>query len=438
MPMLPPQPVSLTCPNCGTNYQAPVFQLLDVGQAPELKQALLSGRVNVAVCPKCGAGGMLAAPMLYHDPAKQFFFALFPPEVKASPQEQEQFIGALTQLVMRDLPADAPKGYLLAPRRFMSLTTMLDTILEGEGISKAALEAQRQRTELLGRLLQTGDNEQELQKIVVENRDALDYEFFLTLSAYLDAAAQEQDQESLARFTKLREQLVALTGFNQGPGDDAEPDVTEAVTALLSVDEAGLPEAIADHRPSLDYTFYEALAQRIDQAHAEGDAAEVARIEARRDLIRDTAEQMDRDAQEIFDRAAQTLQAILDAGDTRAALLERREQLDEAFMLVVGANMQHAARAGDQQAAEQLAEIERLTQEIIQESLSPADRFVGQLLAAEKPQDATKLLRQNATIINTDFVKRLNELSEEMDTAGRKEMSDRLRQLGREAASMLF
>ena len=131
MPMLPPQPVSLTCPNCRTPFQTPVFQLIDVGQAPELKQALLSGRINVAVCPQCGTGGMLAAPLVYHDPAKQFFFALFPQEVKATPQEQEQFIGALSQFIMRDLPQDTPRGYLLTPRRFMSLTTMLDTILEG-------------------------------------------------------------------------------------------------------------------------------------------------------------------------------------------------------------------------------------------------------------------------------------------------------------------
>jgi hypothetical protein len=438
MPMLPPQPVSLTCPNCRTNYQAPVFQLIDVGQAPDMKQALLSGRVNVAICPKCGAGGMLAAPMLYHDPAKQFFFALFPQEVKATPQEQEQFIGALTQFVMRDLPEDAPKGYLLTPRRFISLTTMLDTILEGEGIPKAALEAQRKRTELLGRLLQAGDDEQELRKVVDTHKEAIDYEFLLTMAAYIEAAEQDQDQESYQRFTKLREQIVALTGINVEGDDEPEPSVAEAVDALLSVDEAGLPEAIADHRPVLDYAFYEALTERIDQAHAAGDAEAATRIEARRDLIRDTAEQMDREAQEIFNRAAQTLQAVLEADDTRAALVEQREQLDEAFMLVIGANLQHAARAGDQQTAERLMEIERLTREVIQEALSPEDRLIGQLLAAEQPQDATKLLRQNAALINSDFVKRINELSEEMASGGRKELSDRLRQLGREAASMLF
>ena len=439
MPMLPPQPVSLTCPNCRTTYQAQVFQLIDVGQAPELKQALLAGQINVAICPNCGAGGMLATPMVYHDPAKQFFFALFPPELKATPQEQEHFIGTLTQFVMRDLPADAPRGYLLTPRRFASLSALLDDILEGEGISKAALAAQRKRTELLARLLQAADDEQALQQLVTANKDALDYEFFLTIAAYIEAAEQDQDEESVRQLTELRDRLAALTGF-QAPATEAEvePDVNAAVEALLNAEEARLPEVIAEHRPALDYAFYETLADRIDAARDAGETDEVARLEARRDLIRDTVETMDRDARALFEEAARTLTEVLQADDLRAALVERREQLNEAFLMVVGFNAQQAERSGNRQLAERLAEIERLTPEVVQEGLSPEERLIGQLLAAEKPQDATKLLRQNAAAINADFVKKLNELGTQMDEAGRKEVAERLRQLGREAASMLF
>ncbi|MDQ5852452.1 MAG: CpXC domain-containing protein, partial [Chloroflexota bacterium] len=382
--------------------------------------------------------GMLAAPMLYHDPAKQFFFALFPPEVKATPQEQEQFIGALTQFVMRDLPPDAPKGYLLTPRRFISLTSMLDTILEGEGIPRAALEAQRKRTELLGRLLQAGDDEQALKQLVEANRAELDYEFFLTLAAYIEAAEQDQDAESVRRFTELRDRAMEWTGFDAQAEGLAEPDITQAIEALLNVEEARLPETIAEYRPVLDYEFYSALADQIDTARSAGETAEAARLEARRDLIRDTVEKMDRDAQALFEGAAQTLQEVLEADDPRAALVEHREQLNEAFLLVVGANAQQAQRTGNRELADRLAEIERLAVEVVQESLSPAERLIGQLLAAEKPQDATRLLRQNAAMINTDFVKRLNELADETDEAGRKEIAERLRQLGREAASMLF
>ena len=436
--MLPPQPVQIQCPNCRTNFQTPVFQLIDVGQAPELKQALLSGRINVAVCPQCGSGGMLQAPLLYHDPAKQFLFALFPPEVKATPQEQEQFIGALTQFVLRSLPQDAPKGYMLTPRRFISLTTMLDTILEGEGIPKAALEAQRRRTELLGQLLQAGDDEQALAKLADANKAELDYEFFLTIAAYIEAAQQDGDEETVARFTSLRDQLVQLTGFDASTEGLAEPDVAEAVEKLLEAEEARLPELIAEYRPILDYGFYEELATRIDAAQANGDTAGAGRLEARRDLIRDTVEAMDRDAQELFEGAAQALREVLAADDPRAALEAQREQLGEAFMLVTSLNAQQAEQSGNHAMAERLEQIQQLAVEVVQESLTPEERMIGQLLSAEKPQDATKLLRQNAAMITGDFVKRLNEMATEMEDAGRKELGDRLRQLGREAASMLF
>lgn len=439
MPTLPPQPVPIKCPNCGNQFQTPVFQLVDVGQQPELKQALLSGRLNVAVCPKCGAGGLLATPLVYHDPDKQLFFSLFPQEVAAKPEEQERFVGALQQIVMQNMSADKPKGYLLNPRKFITLTSMLDALLEAEGIPKEALIAQRKRTELLGRLLQTDEDQAAFDKLVAENRDALDYEFFVTLSAYIEASEAEQDQESFERFTTLRDRLVELTGFDEAIGDgEAEPGVDEAVEALLAAEESALPEQIAEYRPAIDYDFYAALTDRAETARDAGDAAEAERIETRRNLILETVERMDREAQQMFEGAAQTLREVVQAEDLRAALTERRDQLNEAFMMVIAANKDSALRAGQPEIVQRLEEIEQLAVEVVQESLSPEERFIGQLLSAETPQDATKLLRQNAAKITPDLVKRLNELSEEMHTNGRKEVGDRLRQLGREATSMLF
>ena len=47
--------VPIQCPNCGNQYQAPIRSIIDVGQQPQLRQAFLSGQINVAVCPKCRA-----------------------------------------------------------------------------------------------------------------------------------------------------------------------------------------------------------------------------------------------------------------------------------------------------------------------------------------------------------------------------------------------
>lgn len=437
MPTLPPQPVAITCPNCRTNFQTPVFQYVDVGQQPELKQALLSGQLNVAVCPNCGTGGMLSSPLVYHDPDKQLFFSLFPQEVAAKPEEQERFVGTLQQLALQNAPADKPKGYILNPRRFITLTSMLDAILEAEGIPKEALQAQRKRTELLGRLLQADQDEGALKKIVEDNKDALDYEFFVTLAAYIEASEQDQDAESLERFTALRDKLLELTGFDEQLSGD-EPSIEAAVAALIEADEQNLPELIAEYRPALDYDFYAALTERADAAHAAGNTADAERIEARRNLILETTERMDREAQELFEGAAQTLREVLQAPDLRQALTERRDQLGEAFLLVIAANKDAAMRANQPEIVARLDQIEKLAVEVVQESLSPEERFIGELLSAEKPQDATKLLRQNAAKITPDLVKRFNTLADEMQGNGRQEIGDRLRQLGREAASMLF
>jgi hypothetical protein len=147
---------------------------------------------------------------------------------------------------------------------------------------------------------------------------------------------------------------------------------------------------------------------------------------------------MDKQAQELFEAGAKVLQQVFEAPDAAEALRANREQIDEAFLLVLQANIAAAERAGNADAIARLQEIERLAVEVAQESLSPEDRFINELLQAEKPQDATRLLRQNPTMITAAFVKRLNELADEMEQGGRKPLGERLRQLGREAGAMLF
>ncbi len=57
--LFPPQGAQVQCPQCGTPYVVPVFSIIDLGANPELKQPLLGGQINTAVCQSCGAGGMI-------------------------------------------------------------------------------------------------------------------------------------------------------------------------------------------------------------------------------------------------------------------------------------------------------------------------------------------------------------------------------------------
>jgi hypothetical protein len=444
-----PQAVQLACPNCRTPIRAQVFTVIDVGVQPELKNYLLAGQLNVAVCPNCGTPAMIAAPLIYHDPAKQLFLIHFPQQLNARPEEQERFIGDATSLIMRELPQETPKGYLLAPRRFLTLNALLDTILEADGISREVIEAQRARVELISRMAEAFEQgEQQLAAAVAQNKAALDFEFFATLTAFADASAQGGRDDSAQLLEDLRAKLIELTGFDASTleqagdaGDGLEEldiELDEAVQRLVDAPEEELEQAIAELRPVIDYGFFEAWTSRIDAATKAGDSAIAEQLTARRAVILETVERMDKQAQEMFEAGAAVLEQVRNAPDTAAALRAQGDKIDEAFLLVLQANAAAAERMGNTQALERLAEIERLAIEIAQESLSPEERFINELLAAEKPQDATKMLRQNSRLITPDFVKRLNELAEQMENDGRKPLGERLRQLGRESAAMLF
>jgi hypothetical protein len=442
MSAAPPQAIQLTCPNCRAPMRAQLFTLVDVGRQPELKNYLLSGQLNVAVCPNCGTPAMVAAPLIYHDPAKQLFLVHFPQQLNARPEEQERFIGEATQLIMRGMPANAPRGYLLNARRFLTLNSLIDTILEADGISREMLEAQRARVDLIGLLAEAYEQgEEQLAKAVEQHKEQLDYEFFATLTAFAEASTQGGRDESADVLLGLREKLLELTGFDTGEVGDFEGEdisLDEVIERLVAADEAQLEETIGEVRPAIDYSFFEEWTRRIDAAERAGDTATAELLTQRRAQIVETVERMDKQAQELFEAGAQVLKLAMDAADPAEALRAHSDKIDEAFLLVLDANMAAAQRAGAADAVAKLAEIRKLAVEIAQESLSPEDRFINELLQAEKPQDATKLLRQNVAMITPAFVKHLNELADQFENDGRKPLGERLRQLGREAGAMLF
>jgi hypothetical protein len=121
---------TVTCPNCHNAFQAPIQQIIDAQADPEAKSRLLSGRVNFVVCPHCGFQGALNLPFLYHDADLELALIYMPMELGKTDVERQKAIGDLTQRVMRQLPPEQRKGYLLTPRTFLSQQTLVDALLE--------------------------------------------------------------------------------------------------------------------------------------------------------------------------------------------------------------------------------------------------------------------------------------------------------------------
>jgi hypothetical protein len=178
------QNVSIACPNCRQRFAAQVTTLVDAGQDPEAKAMLLSGQLNVALCPHCGHAGMLATPLLYHDAENELLFTFVPAELGVSELEQQRMFGDATSRIIAALPAERRKAYLLQPRSFLRLEAMIEAILAADGITPEMLAAQRARTALLERLL--GTPAQDVRRTIAQEDDGqIDFDFFQLLSLNL-------------------------------------------------------------------------------------------------------------------------------------------------------------------------------------------------------------------------------------------------------------
>lgn len=438
MPPVPPQPVQLNCPQCQTAFRSHLSSLIEAHEQPDLKHALLTGQLNVAVCPTCNAATFIAAPLVYHDAEKHLCFVYIPQEMNLGTEEQEQIIGERTGIILQTLPPDHPRGYLLTPRRFMSLPSLIDAILDADGIPREVIEKQRHLVELISTLAEALDDDARLSRLVEQYRNDLNHEFFAALGAFIEASAQEQRDDSTQMLTYLREKLIQMTGLTDVDAPLSQGERHDLFERLKTSPEEELEAVVAEVRPHIDYQFFQSWTARIEALEQEGKTDEANHLTHRRSLILETVERMDRAAQTMLEESTRTLQAVLEAPDVSAALHERSEALNEAFLMVLAANIEAARQHGQEDFAARLEEVHRLTVEVIQSKLPPEERFINELLMTETSQESTRLLRQNTSLVTADFVRKLNELADEQEKRRNKELVSHLRRLAREASAMLF
>ena len=209
--LFPPTGAQIRCPNCGTPYTVPVFNIIDLGVNPELKAPLLSSQINVAACPSCGAGGPLGTLLMVHEPAHQFLGVFVPGQAQAGKAElqQQKAIGDLTQTLMRKLPNEARKGYMLQPKQFHDWQRFMEQLWEFEGVTPEMMRRQRNQSELLQRLVGLADDPKALELVLQRSGELVDRDFFALLDRFMMMAqSQGGGVEPLLR---LRSQLLELT-----------------------------------------------------------------------------------------------------------------------------------------------------------------------------------------------------------------------------------
>ena len=435
----------VTCSSCGRQFSAPVLQIVDVSRQPALKEQLLRGQLNLAACPQCGNVGMLAVPFLYHDPDKELLLAFMPAGLEMNDAEQQRLIGTLTNQIMTSLPAEQRKGYLLQPKIFFTLSSLLDEILMADGYTREMLNAQQARVRLLQRFLKAVDDEV-IQYLVKEHDQELDEDFFGLLSSSIERAYAEGQMGIVQQLGMLQEKLLQWSSWGQRlkRQREAVASLGETVTReellekIVAADDEAVVEAlVAAVRPLVDQVFMQALAGRTQEARERGEIEEAQRLETVQEQVAQAAEKADAAIQASLNRAARLLVEILQSEDPIQTLQRNFHRIDDAFMTVLAVNIERAQEQGELELARQLQALLQAILEIMQMYAPPEIQLINRLLEADYPEGTQALLEANRSLVTDELVHFLGHVAENMDEQGRSEVAQRLREVSVQAQALL-
>jgi len=119
-------------------------------------------------------------------------------------------IGPIINQILNRSPAEKRKAYLLQPRTMLTLQTLIDTILEGDGITKEMIEAQQKRISLLQRII-TASSAEVRAEIMKQDEALIDNAFFSILSTLIQNAMQGGDERAARVLATIQQELLQNT-----------------------------------------------------------------------------------------------------------------------------------------------------------------------------------------------------------------------------------
>lgn len=437
---MPETLTQIRCPNCRNPIQARIEQLIDVGRDPSAKARFLSGTLNRIRCPACGYEGVLATPLVYHDPAKELLLTHIPVEISLNRDDQERAIGGLIKQVMDHLPPQARKAYLLQPQDVLTLQGMMERVLQADGITREEIEAQQTKMRLFMQLLET--SEENLSSFVSEHDSDLDAAFFQLASLALQTAKETQANEAA---TNRLEAALSLSSL----GKRIQAQEAEVRLAAESLRQAGegltrekllelFVDAPNDDRilalanltgPALDYSFFQLLSDRIDKSAGE----EKARFSDLRARILEITQELNKAQEARASQAAALLRSIMEADDLNQAIKQSLSMIDELFLGILQANLRAASERKDTAMLDRLSEIDRLIRQAVREALPPSLRLAQDILGMDDETEATSRLETSSDQIDERLLSALMSSAQRMEQEGQAAQADRFRRLHRHA-----
>lgn len=399
------------CPRCGKPMVADVKQVFDLNQDPLDKERLLRGAANVAVCPSCGYQSPVTLPMVYHDPDKELLLTYFPSEMGVPLAEQEKILGPLIAQVVNNLPPEKKKGYLFQPQAMLTYDTLIEKILEADGITKEMLNEQKYKVNLLKQMLSCAP--ESLEALVIKEESHIDKEFFGIFNNLEENILASRDKATMDKLNQIQTILFEKTAYGkqlktrmkstqkaikdvQNLGENLNQD-TLLDLVLASPDDDYLKTLAGLGRNGMDYTFFTKLSGKIEQANE----PEKTRYTEIREKLLDLTKQIDAAIQEEMEVRKQVLEGILQQPDLEQAIQQAARAIDQTFLTVAQSELETARKAGD---FVRSGRIQQMIDIINKLSTPPKEvDAIEKMLAAENEDAIREIIKENPDIVTEEL-----------------------------------
>lgn len=415
----------------GGGRQPAATQVLDVGKDPALKNALLQGRIQ-----------NLSAPFMYHDPAKQFCFVLMPMEMNIGQVEQQRVIGQMTQSVMRDLPENAPRGYFLQPKLFFTLQSMLEAILEGDGVTPEMLKAQQAKVDVLRELLRTTDDAAR-RKHARDNDARIDGPFFELLAATMDSNAAAGRQNVIEQLNALQGMLIEETTYGKLVGKrmalleafQTAPTRETLLEQLTLADDGESREMlITMGRQLLDYTFFQSLTARLD---ATTEPAEKEKLITLRKEVQEVRDKVDAANRAYMQEKTALIETIASSKDPVETARQNADMIDDAFLQVLQMSAQQAKQRGDENTVKALTMINQIAAQIMAERQPPEVQIISALMQAQYPGETKSILEEVKAMVDDRLIQVMIQYADQLSQQDRSDLAAKLTSIMVQARGIL-
>ena len=442
----------ITCPNCGTPYVADIHQVIDAARQPQLKEMLLSGQLNVAVCPNCGAGGRIATPLLYHDPNHDLFMVHVPQEMNLDQVRREELIGRMVQQVINQTPMEKRRGYMLQPQTMLTMQSFMEKVWGTEGVTPEMLARQQKQVELLRTLATASADVQDF--LIKDRAREIDETFFAILRAQIDATSEMGDpnlvngllnlQAKLMVQTELGRQIekqqIALHALNREAqaANGLSPAILFKHIVRNEQDETLVNAIAMTGRGAMNYEFFSLLTGEVEKREKAKDTTGAKRLGQIRDDLLEMQRQLQQATEDVLKEAQSTLDAILAAPDPRQAIADNVERIDDAFMHVLDARLAHAEQSGRHDEADKLTHIQEEIIRAVQGDTPPEVQLLSQLVSAPDKAARERLMGQAAALLSPELVQVVDMLREQAGNSGQTDLATRLSEIRGELNARLL